>query len=139
MIVSKSIEFCAAHRVLTHGGKCRHAHGHRWKVTVYVDGDVASDGMVLDFGILSAVLRARVHDRLDHGTVLDRTDPLAALLFKEDPGMVLTLLNGPPTAEELCHFVLNEVGTDARMTGFHVVQVDVQETPSSIATLVVNR
>lgn len=141
MIVSKSIEFCAAHRVRTHDGACKHLHGHQYKVTLYVEEEVGADGMVRDFGMLSAVLRERVHDVFDHGTILDMDDDLAfaELLMGEDPDMRMRLVNGPPTAETLADWVLRTVRMDRRMAGVHVCQVDVWETPTSCATLVNNR
>lgn len=138
MIVSKSIEFCAAHRVRTHNGKCKHMHGHQYKVTVHVAGSVADDGMVLDFGIVGQVLRQRVHDELDHGTVLAADDqPFALLLIGEDPDVRIRYTDGPPTAENLALWVVHQMATAPEMAGMRVVQVDVWETPTSCATLLV--
>lgn len=72
--ISKDIELDAGHRVPTHGSKCRHIHGHRYKVravceatSLILDGE--QEGMVLDFGFLKALMLDHIHDPCDHGYI----------------------------------------------------------------------
>jgi 6-pyruvoyltetrahydropterin/6-carboxytetrahydropterin synthase len=67
VIVARSFHFEAAHHLPRHPGKCRHLHGHTYRLEVHCHGPVDPEsGMVVDFADLKAVVRERVLDRLDH-------------------------------------------------------------------------
>jgi len=80
--ISKSIEFDAGHRVPNHHSKCKSPHGHRYKVEVFLTGDLvetttgaASDeGMVADFGDLKNLMTTHIHDKLDHAFIVYEGD-----------------------------------------------------------------
>jgi 6-pyruvoyltetrahydropterin/6-carboxytetrahydropterin synthase len=68
MLLHKEFRFEAAHLLpnVPEGHKCRRLHGHSFRVTVWVEGEVDEDsGWVMDFAELSAAF-APLHDRLDH-------------------------------------------------------------------------
>jgi 6-pyruvoyltetrahydropterin/6-carboxytetrahydropterin synthase len=50
--------------------KCGQLHGHTYKVEIVIEGDVGSDGMVIDFDRLKSDLRA-VLDTYDHRSLND--------------------------------------------------------------------
>ena len=55
--ITRFIEIDAGHRIMTHGSKCRHLHGHRYRIEAEcaakaVQPDGVQTGMVLDFGFL---------------------------------------------------------------------------------------
>jgi 6-pyruvoyl tetrahydropterin synthase/QueD family protein len=139
MRASKTIEFDAGHRVARHGSKCANPHGHRYAVTLNVDGLVRSDdseedGMVTDFGRLKTFLTLNVHDRFDHGFIVAYDDaPMLAALTIGPPWKVI-ILGGTPTAENLAE----EIGRGAlayfAAGAFAVHSVVVHETPSCSAT-----
>ncbi len=70
--IAKRFEFQAAHQLPNHKGHCQRLHGHSYEVEVGITGPVnltegASDeGMVIDFGDVSAAFKKRVHDVCDH-------------------------------------------------------------------------
>jgi 6-pyruvoyltetrahydropterin/6-carboxytetrahydropterin synthase len=158
--VRKHIEIDAGHRVPYHASKCRHLHGHRYRVTAVVGAFAlvapetqASDaGMVLDFGVIKDVLNEVVHDRCDHKLLLWNGDPLVAgwkvypdaptdlfqkALMAEHLTAGLVILPCIPTAEELARYwgteilkITNRVW-DERLK---LVGIDVMETPTSTAT-----
>lgn len=72
MLIVKRFTFEAAHQLPNHDGKCRDLHGHTYTVDVGVRGDVRpadgspQEGMVIDFGIVSAAFRENVYARCDH-------------------------------------------------------------------------
>ena len=44
-------DFCAGHRVVGHENKCRHLHGHNYRVTFYCESqELDGVGRVVDFG-----------------------------------------------------------------------------------------
>ena len=50
--LGRSFEFHAAHRLSGHRGKCRHIHGHNFRVDITIEGDrnyLDRNGMMLDF------------------------------------------------------------------------------------------
>jgi len=144
---SKWVEFDAGHRVPNHAGKCRSPHGHRYRVTAFIEGAVvetpgASDeGMVLDFGFVKHVLMTYVHDVLDHGFIVyefDATMIEALMINAHDPEPMWKVVELPyvPTAENIARWVWEQIdipikgASDGRA---HLIKIEVQETPSSVA------
>ncbi|MDR0362346.1 MAG: 6-carboxytetrahydropterin synthase QueD [Planctomycetota bacterium] len=59
-------DFASAHQLREYKGKCENLHGHNWRVLVRVCGrKLGPSGMLIDFGVLKAKLRARL-EGLDH-------------------------------------------------------------------------
>ena len=74
------IEFEAAHRLYdtaTYSEECRNnIHGHSYKVTYLIGGDLNEAGMVIDFKLLKKIIRETVEQPYDHSCILKRSDPL---------------------------------------------------------------
>jgi len=70
VVVSKSLEFDAAHFLPGYSGKCSQMHGHRWKVEVACSGPIGTDGFVIDFTLLKSFLKV-TEDRFDHKLIND--------------------------------------------------------------------
>jgi 6-pyruvoyltetrahydropterin/6-carboxytetrahydropterin synthase len=100
MIVTREFRFEAAHRLPHHGGKCKHLHGHSYRVEVQVEAVVdPSTGISVDFGDMKP-LGKWIDDYLDHATLVWRGDsPL--LSFLSDGGQKHFITDSPPTAETL--------------------------------------
>jgi 6-pyruvoyltetrahydropterin/6-carboxytetrahydropterin synthase len=65
-ILSVRESFAAAHRIEMYHGKCEALHGHNFRVEASFEGEqVGPEGMLIDFGILKAMLRDVIAD-LDH-------------------------------------------------------------------------
>lgn len=136
--VSKEVQFDAGHRVPNHVSKCRHPHGHRYRVRVHCEGPVNTNpddpefGMVVDFGIIGEALR-HVHDAWDHTMLVAHTDfELREALAGHDWAVVV--LPFVPTAENLARDIHDRVADELETTDLHVTRVDVWETPTSLAT-----
>jgi|SRR5690606_10120908 len=115
--ICKEFTFDAAHQLPNHAGKCRHLHGHTYKVRVYLRGKVkpingASDeGMVEDFAVVKEVFKRKIESICDH-KFLNETVPVAVTTAEVLAGwMLLTLREELPS----------------------VVKVRVYETPTSYA------
>ncbi len=65
-LLSRDFFFDAAHRVIDYKGKCENLHGHTYKLTVTITGDLKDDGMVIDFAILKKVVEEEILNNLDH-------------------------------------------------------------------------
>jgi len=69
MIVTKRIEFDAAHYLPNYNGKCKNLHGHRFRLEVSVKGFVVPNtGMVMDFKNLKEKMK-KVVSMLDHNVL----------------------------------------------------------------------
>jgi 6-pyruvoyltetrahydropterin/6-carboxytetrahydropterin synthase len=132
--VERFVDIDAGHRVARHESKCRHLHGHRYRLTVTVQGPVKADnspehGMVIDFGRVKEALMC-VHDDWDHRFLIGDDDPLAQQM-KDLPGVVI--VGCQPTGENLAalaHDRLSEL-----LAPLTVTTVTVQETTSCTASV----
>jgi 6-pyruvoyltetrahydropterin/6-carboxytetrahydropterin synthase len=82
--VTKAFSFDAAHQLPWHSGKCRHLHGHTYRLEVTVAGPINENGVVLDFDDLSASVMGVIVERFDHQLLNDHfPNPTAELLAVE--------------------------------------------------------
>ena len=68
MEIYKQFTFEAAHRLpnVPDGHKCARLHGHSFRCTIHVKGDVGQDsGWIMDYADISQAYKA-VHQQLDH-------------------------------------------------------------------------
>lgn len=141
--VSKDYLVFAAGHFITYGGQCERLHGHNYRVSAVVAGDVDENHYVFDFVELKAIMREIIKE-LDHKMLLPEHNP--ALKIGEDgdsisvryeerrylfPRQDVVLLPVPnTTAEMLAKYLagqLREVlsGRRARLTG---MAVEVEES-----------
>ena len=59
-------DISCGHRVVGHENKCRHIHGHNYRITFTCQGDLDSVGRVLDFSEIKSRLCMWVEDNWDH-------------------------------------------------------------------------
>ena len=67
--VKRHHDICAGHRVVGHEGKCRHLHGHNYRIHFTVEsdeGDLDSVGRVVDFSVVKSALCMWLEDNWDH-------------------------------------------------------------------------
>jgi 6-pyruvoyltetrahydropterin/6-carboxytetrahydropterin synthase len=89
----KDFTFEASHQLPHHDGKCARLHGHSWKFTVVVEGLELHEGgpefgMLADYGLISAVVKPLVEEKLDHRHLNDlmenpTSENIARWLFDE--------------------------------------------------------
>jgi 6-pyruvoyltetrahydropterin/6-carboxytetrahydropterin synthase len=128
-----------AHR-LTHGypGNCQHLHGHSYVARVKVE---LREGLDLDkFGFVKDYhefkpLKTWIDDNLDHATMACKDDvDLVHFLDKQMSRMFVVPVN--PSAEYICELLFNKAKELLEDERVKVVQVTVNETCTSEATLV---
>lgn len=110
MNVAKRFRFEAAHRLPWHEAECKHLHGHSYRMTVEVEGEPDDQGMLIDFKYIKEVLSPLI-ERWDHATLVAEsdTDLLQVLGHLDTKHVVLPY---DTTAENLCHYVADFLGTD---------------------------
>ena len=112
--LTKEFTFEAAHRLpnTPEGHKCRRLHGHSYRVTIQIRGEVEeSTGWVIDFADIEAAWQP-LYDQLDH------------YYLNEQPGFE------NPTAEVLARWIWEHL--EEELPILHAVTV--HETCTSAAT-----
>ncbi len=70
MQIRKQFSFEAAHVLPYHPGKCSRLHGHSYRLEVALEGPLAGEGpgagMIVDFDVISRVVKNGVIGELDH-------------------------------------------------------------------------
>ena len=154
--VTKELSFCAGHRVPSHSGKCRNAHGHGYLLKVTARGPLvdaigtSSEGMVVDFSELKKAMVEEVENRFDHVFIKACTDRifnrydqvlieankgnelLAGRWQVEDVGIVQEI-RMIPTAENLAYIIFKLLEQRLNNADTRVTKVQLWETPTSMA------
>lgn len=147
-------DISAGHRVVGHENKCRHLHGHNYRIHFVCEADALdSVGRVIDFGVIKEKLCMWVENNWDHkflaweeDDVMDRAaDAMAhefhmhntdGLLGAEDlfgGSLVFTPFN--PTAENMAQHLVFVVGPQQLAgTGVRLVSVRIEETAKCSAS-----
>lgn len=114
-IIRKSYTFDASHILPNHTGKCSRLHGHTYTMVLELRSEVlvtegSAQGMVMDFGDISAQVKPFIDAHLDHRHLND--------------------LISNPTAERIAQYcfeyLFDTIGT-------MLWSVEIRETPTSSA------
>ena len=103
--------FESAHNLYNYDGKCKNLHGHSYKLSVTVEGQVDKNGFIIDFGKIKELVYERVISRYDH-----------QYLNK--------LVNYNPTAENLAQRIAHDLANAFTLhcDGVRLVSVRLWET-----------
>jgi 6-pyruvoyltetrahydropterin/6-carboxytetrahydropterin synthase len=121
-------DISCGHRVVGHEGKCRHLHGHNYRIHFVCAADgLDSVGRVIDFSVIKAKLCMWLEDEWDHKMLLWREDPMLPELRQLDPTVVQLPFN--PTAENLAWYLIDEIAPEQlRGTGVRLIKCVIEET-----------
>jgi len=80
-LITAEFEFCAAHRLWKHPGRCANIHGHNYRaeVTATTDDPTApldELGMVADFSLSKEKIGEWIDGAWDHGFLYNVQDPV---------------------------------------------------------------
>jgi 6-pyruvoyltetrahydropterin/6-carboxytetrahydropterin synthase len=125
--VVRILTFSYGHRIRGHTGGCAHLHGHNARVEVECKGPLDRLGMVVDFAEIRRVLEEWIDAHWDHRMILERGDPMAAVLTER--GEPVHELDAPPTAENLARRLYDV----AKAAGLPVAAIRFWETERSMA------
>ena len=132
MIISKTFFFDAAHRLPFHKGKCFNLHGHRYEITVEVEGDLDVNGLLMDYGDMKKGIGAWIDDNLDHATLVSSDDgPLFA--YVTHAGFRHYVFNATTTTAENMAMELAHTFAAMLPNGISIKRVRIKETPTSEA------
>ena len=121
-------DISTGHRVAGHEGKCRHLHGHNYRIHFICSADnLDMVGRVIDFGVVKEKLCMWLEDNWDHFFLIWEEDLLAAYLIDIDPTVVKVPFN--PTAENMAQYLVEVVGPkQLEGTGVELIEVKIDET-----------
>ena len=132
-------DFCAGHTVTGHESKCKHLHGHNYRVHFHVRAvplmplstanDLLDDvGRVIDFSVVKQLLCNWLEHQWDHKFLINKDDPRLAQLLEADSGS-LVICNFNPTAENMAQYLVEVVGPAAlEATDVELFGVELEET-----------
>jgi 6-pyruvoyltetrahydropterin/6-carboxytetrahydropterin synthase len=127
--VSRDFHFCYGHRLLGHGGRCAHLHGHNGVVRITLRSDSLDElGMVVDFAEVKRKLGDWIDSELDHKLLLSQSDPLLDVL--RAAGEPVNIMQSNPTAENIARLIYEK----SVVFGFSVLSVTFWETENCFAT-----
>ena len=121
-------DICAGHRVFGHENKCAHLHGHNYRFTFTITGELDTVGRVLDFSIIKTLLCVWLEENYDHKFLLWEKDPLFPTLKELDTdGVIAVPFN--PTAENIAAYMVETVApAQLKGTGATLIKCKVEET-----------
>lgn len=131
--VSKEIKWDQAHRLINYEGKCAELHGHTYTAIItFGCNSLDEKGFVLDFGLISEIMKGWIDKFWDHGTILHRDDPFLPSVMLYNKKVYTLPCN--PTAENMAK-TLFDICRTAMPQGknYHIISVEVKETPTSSA------
>lgn len=142
--------FCSGHFISYEGDKCERLHGHNYRATVEVEGELDENHYVFDFIALKDRTKAIV-DELDHRMMLPLHNPLIVVeagarsvhvryrdrewLFPREDCVLLPIEN--TTAEMLARYIAGRLAEDLQQHHSYrpaVLRVEVEENIGQSAT-----
>ena len=127
--VERYHDISMGHRVVGHENKCRHLHGHNYRIHFTCTANELDDlGRVIDFSLIKAHLCEWLEVNWDHQMVLWQEDPLLEQLKDIVPEDIVTVPFNP-TAEQLAQYLVTVVGPQQLAgTGVKLISVKIDET-----------
>lgn len=149
-VTKDHLVFCSGHFISYEGDRCERLHGHNYRATVEVEGDLDVNRYVFDFIALKHCTRA-ITEELDHYMMLPTRNPHIqvetigqsvhvkyrdrAWVFPRGDCVLLPIEN--TTAELLARYIaerlLADLSAKHRFTP-HVLRVEVEENVGQSAT-----
>lgn len=142
-------DISTGHRVVGHENKCRHLHGHNYRIHFVCEAQqLDTVGRVIDFGVIKAKLCMWVEDNWDHKFLAWEHDTLMQTLqslsersdamTQEDDKMFyesLVFVPFNPTAENMAQHLVQVIGPlQLAGTGVTLTSVRIEETAKCSAS-----
>ncbi|MBB6276601.1 6-pyruvoyl trahydropterin synthase family protein [Porphyromonas circumdentaria] len=135
LTVERYHDISMGHRVVGHEHKCRHLHGHNYRIHFVCSAQqVDSLGRIIDFGIIKSLLCEWLEEHWDHRMMLWNEDPLLTSLLEVVPDdIVIVPFN--PTAEAIATYLVEEVAPQLLQgTEVSLIACRVEETAKCSAS-----
>jgi dihydroneopterin triphosphate aldolase (PTPS-III) / 6-pyruvoyltetrahydropterin synthase len=149
-VAKENLKFSAAH-FIAYPGFREPLHGHNYQVGVYLEGNLASTGYVIDFGLIKKLTKEIV-DRLDERTIIPASsdclkiegpkDGKVRIRYEDDefvlPAADVCLLPiAHSSAEELARYIWDELAAAlvarGALSNVTTMEISVAEGPGQSA------
>ena len=149
-VTKDHLVFCSGHFISYEGDKCERLHGHNYRATVEIEGDLDENHYVFDFIALKNLTKS-LTDELDHRMMLATRNPFIKLeetgqsvrvryrerewVFPREDCVLLPIEN--TTAELLAKYLGQRLLTDLRAKHNYapgILRVEVEENIGQSAT-----
>lgn len=127
--VERYHDISMGHRVVGHESKCRHLHGHNYRIHfVCSASELDPLGRVIDFSEIRDRLCMWLEEHWDHRMMIWGEDPLLPELQRLVPGD-LCIVPFNPTAEQIAIHLVSVVGPEQlKGSGITLLECRVEET-----------
>ena len=127
--VERYHDISMGHRVVGHESKCRHLHGHNYRIHfVCSASELDPLGRVIDFSEIRDRLCMWLEEHWDHRMMIWSEDPLLSELQRLVPGD-LCVVPFNPTAEQIAIHLVSVVGPEQlKGSGITLLECRVEET-----------
>ena len=140
-------DISTGHRVVGHENKCRHLHGHNYRIHFVCEAAALDTvGRVIDFGVIKEKLCMWVENNWDHKFLAFQEDPVIKEIYDvlgSDPegnpsgplGESIVFVPFNPTAENMAQHLVEVIGPQQLAgTGVTLVSVRIEETAKCSAS-----
>lgn len=144
-------DISTGHRVVGHENKCRHLHGHNYRIHFVCEAtELDTVGRVIDFGVIKEKLCMWVENHWDHKFLAWESDPVMQKVIassahlaevympKEEKDMLtesVVFVPFNPTAENMAQHLVEVIGPrQLAGTGVTLVSVRIEETAKCSAS-----
>lgn len=131
MKISKEFKWEMGHRLPFHSGKCKNIHGHTYKMRVEIEGDLDSNGMVMDYYDVSSVISPLI-DELDHSFIV-KDDDSEVIEFLNKLNSKKVVVPFETTAENITLYMLQKIKEKITSDRIKKIKVRVYETEKTYA------
>lgn len=128
-------DISCGHRVAGHESKCKHLHGHNYRIHFVVGSPELDDiGRVIDFSVIKSKLCMWLEENWDHKTLLFTMDEWAPGLKLVMPDSII-IVPFNPTAENIAKYLVQVIAPQQLAgTGCVLIECRVDETAKCSAT-----
>ena len=134
MKIAKEFRWEMGHRLPFHNGLCKNVHGHSYQMVIELEGNVNTNGMIIDFYDLGAIIDPII-EKYDHAFLCWEKDKIVKdFLIKHK--MKRVFVDYHSTVENICEDFTNIINTKLKKLQFKNIQtltVKIFETPNSYA------
>ena len=131
MKIAKEFRWEMGHRLPDHFGQCKNIHGHSYKMMVELEGEIDSNGMIIDYYILKEIIKPIV-EKLDHSFMVNKNDGVV-LEFLEKLNSKKVIVDFDSTVENITRYLIDEIKKANLPPNVKGIKVRVCESPDDYA------
>ncbi len=131
MKIAKEFRWEMGHRLPDHFGKCKNIHGHSYKMMVELEGELDSNGMIIDYYVVKEIIEPIV-EKLDHSFMVNQKDNMV-IEFLEKLNSKKVVVDFDSTVENITRYLITEIKKAKLPSNVKGIKVRVCETPDDYA------